>query len=260
MEHPASAAKPLLSLFQMVSGGHLPRRASKDVQGTLSVAALRHCKPVQEANQWGYDLFLPFDLALRWDGAGSIELSFDVDGTGVGAEWLTLMPHCHYPDFADYWAQYAPAHLSQDVPPFVTLGEDWSLVQIWSGVLARTRQDWSLLVRGPVNDSRRSLGYEVLEGIIATDRFSGPLPAILRLVTPNTEIYIPAHRPFVRVVPIYRPHYDERLLDEFAVGGFADLPADYWQSYTEWVARIVDPESRRGEYITAEMRRWAGKE
>jgi hypothetical protein len=252
--------RPLVSFYQMVSGGRPPRRASKDVQGTLPVAALRHCKPVQESNEFGYDLFLPFDIALRWDGATGLELSYDVDGTGVGAEWIPLSPECHYPGFADFWAQHAPEDPRLDVPPFVTMTQDYGLVQVWSGVVARTREDWSLWVRGPVNDSRRSLGYDVLEGIISTDRFGGPIPTILRLLKVDAEIYIPAHQPFLRVIPIYRPHYDNRLLDQFTVGEFKDVPPERWRSYAEWRSYVVDPERRRqGGYISAEMRRWTGK-
>jgi len=253
--------EPLVSFFQMVAGGRSPRRPSKDVQGTLPAAALKHCKPVQEANEWGYDLYLPFDIALRWDGAAGLELSYDVDGTGVGGEWIPLSPECHYPDFADYWAEHAPDNLRLDVPPFVTLSQDYGIVQIWPGVIAQTRPEWSLLVRGPVNDSRRSLGYDVLEGIISTDRFGGPIPAMIRLLKADHEIYIPADHPFLRVIPVYRPHYDNRLLDQFAVGGFADVPPERWQFYAEWRSYVVDPHrQKQGGYIAAEMKRWAGKE
>ena len=53
-------------------------------------------------------------------------------------------------------------------------------MQIWSGLIARTAPEWSLLVRSPVNLAR-SQGYEHYEGIIETDRWFGPLFTNVRL-------------------------------------------------------------------------------
>ena len=97
-----------------------------------------------------------------------------------------------------------------------------------------------------------------MEGIISTDRWGGPLPVMLRLLKSDIEIVLIANRPFAQVVPVYRPHFDYRLLDQFTVGDFADVPPERWQSYAEWAARVTGPH-RPGEYTAAERRRWAGK-
>src|SRR5207244_11955854 len=58
------------------------------------------------------------------------------------------------------------------------------VVQIWSGLIARTAPEWSLLVRQPANLAR-SQGYENYEGIIETDRWFGPLFTNVRLTRTN---------------------------------------------------------------------------
>lgn len=246
---------PLITINQLVPGGLTPRQASKDVYGTLPISAVRHCKPVQEASEFGYDLFLPLDIAVRWDGASGIEWSYDVDGTGPGAEWLPLMDIAHYPGFVEYWQTHTPPELNQHIPPFLTMGEDYGFLQIWPGALIQTRAEWSTLVRGPVNDSRRSLGYEMMEGIVATDRFGGPLAALIRFLRPG-EIYLSGHRPFLRLIPIYRPHYDNRLLSQHSFGGLADVSTERWASYGAWVWQVIERIPSE-IYIAKEKRRWA---
>ena len=57
----------------------------------------------------------------------------------------------------------APDDIKGFSPPFVGALQEPGVVQIWSGLVARTAPGWSLLVRGPAN-LPRSLGYEVYEG------------------------------------------------------------------------------------------------
>ena len=68
------------------------------------------------------------------------------------------------------------------------------MVQIWSGLVARTAPGWSLLVRGPAN-LPRNLAYEVYEGIVETDRWFGPLFTNIRFTRTNVPVSsIPSRR------------------------------------------------------------------
>jgi hypothetical protein len=58
--------------------------------------------------------------------------------------------------------------------PFLGALREPGLIQLWTGIVARTAPGWSLLVRAPANVPR-SGSYELFEGIIETDRWFGPL-------------------------------------------------------------------------------------
>lgn len=251
-------AEPLVTFWQLIPGGYEPRRATVDASGTLPASAMRYCEPVRTASSLGYHLYLPIDIGLFFDGASGVMWSFDHDGNGIGADWWPLMPEAAFPGFVEQWNNQAPSELHDYVPPFLSMGEDHGLVQIWTGALARTRDNWSLLIRGPVNDARRSLGYDVLEGVVAADRYGGHLFANLKLLKTDQPIMLLRNRPLIQVVPIHRSQYDSMTLDQVAVGGFTDVPSERWTSYKEW---IVDrPQARLpGDYAVRERKRRAAE-
>ena len=84
------------------------------------------------------------------------------------------------PGFADYFDKTAPADMQSFSPSFLAAFKEPGVVQIWSGLIARTAPEWSLLIRSPVNLAH-SQGYEHYEGIIETDRWFGPLFTNVRL-------------------------------------------------------------------------------
>jgi hypothetical protein len=249
-------------LIQHAGAPHLseprpPRRAHVDVDGTIPVKALRYCEAIRTANAYGYHLYLPMDLAIRSDGV-EIECSIDEDGTGCGGHWWPLTGAAYFPGFPAHFNAIAPAWLRDFSPPLVTPGETHGLVQLWCGSIARTEPDWSLLVRAPVNDSRRSLGYEVLEGIIETDRWGGHLFANIRLLRTNTSIVLHAHHPFIQVVPVHRSAYRDDHLDNFAVVT-GDVPEPVWRSYADVVMGKRDGTRPVGAYAVEVRKRRAAE-
>jgi Family of unknown function (DUF6065) len=128
------------------------------------------------------------------------------------------------------------------------------VVQIWTGLFARTAPDWSLLVRAPANLAH-SHGYDHYEGIVETDRWFGPLFTNVRLTKTNAPIEFDAEFPFVQVQPVHRSVYGDAL-DAFAV--LADLdrfgPRE-WEDFRKTVvAPNVDPHRQRGRYAAAVRR------
>lgn len=233
-----------------------PHRAAVDADGTIPAKALRYCEAIRTANAYGYHLYLPLDLSLRFDGV-EIECSIDEDGTGTGSNWWPLNASAHFPGFPDHFNQLAPDYLHDMVPPLVTPGETHSLVQLWCGSIARTKKDWSLLVRGPVNDSRRSLGYEVLEGIIETDQWGGHLFANIKLLRTDTVITIHAHHPFIQVVPVHRLSYGDAHLDDYAVD--MTIPDDVWRAFGDVVIGKLDGSRPVGAYAVDVRKRKASE-
>jgi hypothetical protein len=109
-------------------------------------------------------------------------------------------------------------------------------VQIWSGLIARTKPGWSLLIR-PVPNFPRSLSYELFEGIVETDSWFGPLFTNLRLKKTDVPIDFQAGLPLFHVQPIQRELYEGRVLDDFkVVAELRDWSHADWDSYRETVA------------------------
>jgi hypothetical protein len=140
----------------------------------------------------GYHLYPPMDLGIICDGV-SIQWSYNHDGLGVGNDWWPLMSQALFPGFLDYWNERVPTALQNYVPPMLAVDNVAGILQIWTGTLVRTRPEWSLLVRAPVNDIRRSLGYEVLEGIVAIDQYGAHLFANLKFIAADKPIMVMAH-------------------------------------------------------------------
>jgi hypothetical protein len=109
-------------------------------------------------------------------------------------------------------------------------------VNLWSGLLARSRPGWSLLVRPPANLPRPA-GYELYEGMIEADRWFGPLFANLRLTRTGSPIAFRRDMPLFQVQPIPREAYGDAALNGFAVEpGLGALSAADWADYDRTVA------------------------
>jgi hypothetical protein len=140
-------------------------------------------------------------------------------------------------------------------PSFLAAFKEPGVVQIWSGLIARTAPEWSLLVRSPVNLAR-SQGYEHYEGIIETDRWFGPLFTNVRLTRTNVPVEFNEEYPFLQVQPVHRTTYGNAL-DRFEVVPEVGrlTPAD-WEAFRATVVRPnVDPHRLRGQYAVTSRRR-----
>ena len=255
---------PLVTFYQFIrepgalhlAPPRLPERATPDASGTLPSQALRYCEPVRAASAYGYYLYPPMNIGLRFDGA-EIEWSMDENGTGAGANWYSLNESVYYPGFVEHWNQTAPSYLRDMVPPLLTPGNTPGLVQVWSGAIGRTQESWSLLIRGPVNDRRRSMGYEVLEGIIETDRWSGHLFANLLMLRSEVAVFLHANCPYIQAIPVQREHYGDRLLNAYEVR--SEIPPDVWRGYGDIVIGNRDGSRPLGQYAVDTRRRRAAE-
>jgi hypothetical protein len=231
----------------------LPERALDDASGSIPVSAFRFCEPLKAACSLGYYLYLPMAIGLMFDGS-DIVWSWDQDGTGIGAVWEPLHGQVGYPGFEEDFTRMAPAVLRGRAPPLLVRDETRGMVQIWTGVIMKTRPGWSLLVRGPVNDIRHSRGYVVMEGIIQTDRWHGHLFANVQLLHTHRELLITAHQPFVQVIPVHRAHYKDELLNDFTIE--SAVPVDIWRGYAE----VIAPHAVGRYAVAARQRRAAERQ
>ena len=226
-------------------------RADRSAAGTLPTRATRYCEAATSAAGFGWWVFPPIDLILRWDG-DSIFWRYKDD-------WLALTA-AQFPSFSAAFDAAAPPDLAGCAPPFLTVLPEPGTLQIWTGLIARTAPDWSLLIRPPANLALQG-GYALYEGIVEADRWFGPLFTNLRFTRSHTPIHLAPDFPLAQVQPIPRYAYsNETLASAELTPDLAGLNAAEWDAYR---ASIVEPNSRPnrpfGAYATATRKRRHGQ-
>ncbi len=242
---------PLVTFHRFVPSARLPQRADRSASGTLPTRAFRYCEPATTASGFGYYVFPPVGFSVRWDG---YQVAWTWDGA---ADWFPLNS-THFPGFQDLFATVAPEEIRDYAPPFLGALQEPGLLQLWTGLVARTAPGWSLLVRPPVNVPRSGT-YELFEGIIETDRWFGPLITNLRLTKTDVPIDFRPDTPLLQVQPIPRHAYDDATLNNYElVPDLAQLRPEDWDDYYDTVVRPHVQEVRpRGQYASAARKRRA---
>lgn len=254
MRSVVSAARPdpLVTFYRVIESARLPQRADRSAAGTLPARASRYCDAVTSASAFGWYLFPPMDFSLLWDGT-------DVFWSYAGVrDWLPLTA-AQFPHLGSRFDAVAPETARGYSPPFLTAVPEPGTVQIWSGMIARTAPDWSLLVR-PLANLPAGGGCALYEGIVETDRWFGPLFTNLRLTRTDRPVRFQADYPMAQVQPLLRALYSDATLD--AVSIIPDLdgfgPAD-WEDYCATVVRPnQDPHRPIGRYAIEARRRRRG--
>ena len=250
----AADAGKLVVFHRFIPQARLPVRADRSALGTLPTRAFRYCEPVVRASGFGYYVFSPIDFTLVWDGA-------DIRWTYEGAPGWDRLTVAQFPHFRAYFDERAPPSCKEFAPPFIGALHEPGMIQLWSGLVARTRPGWSLLVRAPANLPNRE-AYTVFEGIVDSDRWFGPLFTAIRLTRTDTPIHFRADYPLFQVQPIPRTALEDRTLDDYElVPGLEQLSAADWADYHATVVAPHLPSPRpRGQYATAARKRRARDE
>jgi hypothetical protein len=249
----SQADPPIVQFHRLIDEARPPQRADRSAIGTLPTRAYRYCEAVRSATAFGWWLFPPTDLRVMWDGHDIFWLHDSFD------EWLPLLPSAQFPWFSKRFDEAAPEMLKGCSPPFLTALPEPGTLQLWTGLMARTAPDWSLLVRAPANLPCPG-GHVLFEGIVETDRWFGPLFVNLRLTRTHTPIRLRADFPLAQVQPLPRSVYgDTTLAASSFVGDMADFKADDWAAYHQTiVVPNEDPDRPFGAYAVASRKRGKG--
>jgi hypothetical protein len=133
------------------------------------------------------------------------------------------------------------------------------IMQIWPGYLIKTAPGYSLLVRSPINIVPDD-AYQIMEGIVETDRWFGPLFTNIKLIDTGIPIDFRAEQPFLQLIPIHRSEYGDKKLNNFTVHeGFDGLTREDWQAFERTIVQpSMNPIGRRqGAYAVAARKRRA---
>lgn len=225
--------EPTITFVQAYPDAIPPMRADKAATGVLPTIAFRHCEPVRVASSFGWYVFPPEDVVLRWDGADVLI------HRGDGWEPLT---QTMLPGIGEYWNRCAPDALRDMAPPFVSTLPVRGYVQIWSGLLCKAAPGWSISIRPLVNIPTTN-HYRCFEGFVEADEFSPfPLFMNIQLLATNVDIVIPKVQPFFQVQPLLRQTYQGQAHEYEVRSGLVDpelgaplLSADEWAGYRKTV-------------------------
>lgn len=243
-------SESLLQFHRLIEQARAPQRADRAAAGTLPTRAYRYCDAVTSAAGYGWWVFPPMDLQLIWDGH---DVYWHFDGA---ADWMPLSPSAQFPDFSEKFDCAAPDELRGCAPPFLTALPEPGTLQIWTGLMARTAEDWSLLIRPPANLATPG-GYNLYEGIVETDRWFGPLFTNLRLTRTHKAVRLRADFPLVQVQPLPREAYAEHTLTATAiVPDMVAMSDNDWDDYRDSIVTPCEnPDRDFGAYAVAARRR-----
>lgn len=241
------AQDPLITFYRVLPG-LAPRRGTPCAIGTLPTRAFQYCEAARQGSALGYYVFLPKTFQLEWDGGTGGLWSFD-----DGAIWHPLTTAA-FPDSMATFDAVAPEWCKGFCPPFITFTEFSGAVQIWTGWFARTAPGYSLLVKGRTNIGQPR-AYEVLEGVVDTDEWFGPLFAIVRLITPGVPIVFDAITPFLQVLPLHRASYANDVQNRFLVQDADAISPELWRAYERSLIVPAMRNPERGHYAKGARRR-----
>jgi len=253
MEHQSTQAtpparEPCATFYRLIPDIRLPQRADRSAAGTLPTRASRYCDAVTAAAGFGWWVFPPMDFSLLWDG-DAVFWSWEGE-----PDWQPLSA-VQFPNFAGQFDASAPAEIQGFSPPLLTVLPEPGLVQIWTGLMARTAPGWSLLIR-PLANLAPGGGFSLFEGIVETDQWFGPVFTNLRLTRTHQPIRFSAGFPLAQLQPLPRIAYAEETLNAVEYRpGLSDFTASDWAEYhRNIVAPNADPARPHGAYAVAARR------
>jgi hypothetical protein len=214
----------------------------------MPTRAFRHCDAITSASAFGWYLYPPMAFSLLFDGH---EVLADWNGSGG---WFPLSI-VQFPDFQPEFDAAAPEDIKGYAPPFLGTLPEPGVVQLWSGLMARTAPSWSLLIR-PCANLPATKGFVPFEGVVETDHWFGPLFLNLRLVRTGSPIEFTPDWPIAMVQPVPQVAYRDASLQFGPVTELADLSAEDWEGYRQTVvSQAIVPARQPGGYAVKVRKR-----
>ena len=245
-----STQTPIARFYRLIEQTRPPMRADRSAAGTLPTRAYRYCEAVTSATGHGWWVFPPMGLRVMWDGA-DIFWATEEEET-----WNLLAPSTPPPAFAEAFDTAAPDFLAGCTPPMLTALPEPGTLQIWTGLMVRTRPGWHMLVRAPANLPGIG-GISLYEGIVESDVWFGPLFTNLRFTRSHVPVTLRPDYPLVQLQPLWAPSYGDAVLDSMdVVPGMGEMADSDWLDYHRTiVVPNEDPDRPFGAYAKSARRR-----
>lgn len=219
----------------------LPIKAGPAIAGNIPTRAHQFCEPFLVANSMGYLVYPPIDFNLYWDGAQSYIQFLDRE------DWI-LIDRLFLPDSIDMWRKMVDEELEDTLPVFLEAFSERGIVQIWTGYFAETTLGESLWIRSPINFDR-SHSFQIIEGIVETDWWAGPLFTNIEFTKTDVPISFRKDTPFLQVFTLPKSCHDKEAIRKVEKGDFCDLVSD------EYLLRMKETALRRNSGKPGSYRR-----
>jgi len=238
-----------VTFYRAIPTCRAPMRADPSVFGTLPSRGFQYCEALRVASSFGWYAFVPIDFTLQWDGS---QVIWTYDGA---KDWYPLTS-AQFPGYQTIFSRVAPKRLQGFAPPFLTAVPALGIIQIWTGLMIESAENWSVLVRPPAN-LPRNLGFDVYEGIVETDRWFGPLFTNIRLIKTDVPIHFSTEIPLLQVQPLHRNAYAEEVSNDFGVVANPSAFTEHvWSRYEQTIVKPnLDARRPVAAYATAVRRR-----
>ena len=252
--------EPLVTFYKAYPDSLPAMSADRSALGTIPAQAYQYCEALTTASAFGWYAFPAATITLYFDGTDIYRMEED-SRVRVTTEQLSGMD--------EWWNNHCPEHLIDKAPPFLTSLGIPGYLQVWSGLLVKSRKNWSTLIR-PIANVATSNQYFCFEGIVETDQYCpAPLFVNLKLQATHTPIVLSSTDPLFQVQPIHRECYsiaNHQTASHHNIathsGDNAGMSASNWLSYSNTV-RDINPATdmhKTGQYATSSRKRKKQKE
>ena len=241
-----------VTFYRAIPSCRAPLRADPSVFGTLPTRGFQYCEALRVASSFGWYAFVPIEFTLQWDGS-------QVIWTYEGAkDWYPLTT-AQFPGYQAVFNRVAPKRLKGLAPPFLTAVPALGIIQIWTGLMIQSAENWSVLIRPPAN-LPRNLGFDVYEGIVETDHWFGPLFTNIRLIKTDVPIHFSTEVPLLQIQPLHRSAYAEEVSNHFdVIESPSEFTDDVWSRYEDTIVKPnLDAQRPVAAYATSVRRRRKG--
>ncbi|MGV9807698.1 DUF6065 family protein [Micromonospora chersina] len=251
-----------VEVYSLYADSRPAEAASPSLGGSLPVRAVRQCPPVAVGSGLGWYVYPPADFALRWDGQ---ETEWSLLEENEPVRWRSLAGGYdgRLPDAAAQLAK-APDRFRDDLDIFDRYGGEipfidvdpraGNMVELVTGVMARTSPGWCLLARGAPNWPAPT-GLQIYEGVVETDWYTSLLPTILRLTEPGRVVRFYRNLPVMCLQPVHRAVLEAAGKAKLVTGqGLDEWPDDVWADFVALRRRRQDP-GIRSSYRREQARR-----
>lgn len=223
---------PPIRFISALPGLIPPMPGDRSALGSAPAAAFQYCEAMAMASAFGWTLFPPCDLHLRWTGREAEILH--------GETWQTLDTVSFGPEEQAAWDKAAGPALAGRMPHVAQKLFVPGIVQVWTGYFIESDPEWSVLIR-PLPNVPGPDSHFLYEGIVETDHFRPcPLFVNIRLLKTDREIVLRAGDPLFMVQPVHRSAYAPGVLAAGAPQDLADLPPSGKEGL-ERTIRLFDP-------------------
>ena len=208
----------------------LPTPATIAINGNISTRAHQFCEPYLVANSMGYLLYPPIDFNLYWDGSQML-----VQFEGL-YDWI-IVDKIFLPNSMNLWRELVEPELVDALPVFLEAFPERGVLQLWSGYFASTQPGSSLWIRAPINQNDTT-AYSVIEGIVETDWWAGPLFTNIEINKTDMPIAFRKDKPFLQVFSIPRLSHQRDARHPVSVEDFsAGTPVSFLERMKDTVTR-----------------------